>query len=277
MVRLITWLRENSVINLAAVFIYMLVVVFLHDTMVQFSVWIMNNLTIIYYDLVIAIVAVIVAGVFSFLFLRQLIQNEGRRIFKVILLVFTFGALLLHAKYLFVVNVEMIHFVEFAILAFLLYPISRRFGFTMFLATIGAYIDEWYQYIILYPDRESYFDFNDTLMDQLGMGLALLMIYNYGLKSPWKPNIKEWITSPGMIVVFVIMAVSSVLFLTDVIVPYQSQATDVTWLVLNEANNPGAFFKEFLTSGRYYHVLTPWEGFFLNFLLIAIYSLMDWL
>ncbi len=74
---------------------------------------------------------------------------------------------------LFVIHIEAIHFLQYAILSFLLRKVQPSYMAAAILATLlGAY-DELYQYLVL-DTRANYYDFNDIFLDTTGTGLGLL-------------------------------------------------------------------------------------------------------
>jgi len=79
---------------------------------------------------------------------------------------------------LIVVNVEIIHFLQYAILAILLFQVLGSYFATFWWGTVLGFIDELYQYIILSPNSD-YFDFNDVFLDQIGLLLGMIMLYLY--------------------------------------------------------------------------------------------------
>ena len=63
-------------------------------------------------------------------------------------LALTLALIVLCINLLMVVNVEMIHFVQYAIFAFLIFPLTQNYQLTLFYATIFGAIDEAYQYLV---------------------------------------------------------------------------------------------------------------------------------
>ena len=275
MEKIIKWLSANKKVNVALVAVYAIAILFFHEAFVNLSVWVMRRLTLDVYDKVIMNITFLVMVGFVLLFAYELIHKPIHRALKIFLLVATFWFFVLHLKVLLVVNIELIHALQYGILAVLIFPISWKLSYAMFYATLIGYVDELYQYQWLYPERESYFDFNDIITNQLGMGLFLLLLYTMGVQTSTKLKKQVWWHSKTLIFASTFILMLIALLASSLIVPYQGAALDHTWLVLNEADVPGPFWIEFYESGRYFHVLSPLHGILIHIFLIAFYGLMD--
>lgn len=275
MVQIINWLSERKLLNGGLVVAYVIAILCLHDMFVNLSVWIMQQLTLDYYDKVILGIVGLSLVFLAYFFYKNLQRFPHHQPLKIFLLATTLVFFVLHLKILLVVNIELIHAVQYGILALLIFPISRRFGYALLFATLVGYLDEWYQYQLLYPERENYFDFNDIITDQLGMGLFLLILYTAGVQTAKTPRPKKWWQSTMLVFVTLLFVIVAALVQQGIIVTYASAAQANTWLILNEAAKPEDFWVEFLNSGRFYHILTPLQGILIHLFLIAFYSLMD--
>ena len=92
--------------------------------------------------------------------------------------------------WLIVVNSEMIHFAQYALLGVLLFPLVRSYWLTVVVGTLLGAIDEGIQYWVWTPDMH-YFDFNDVLFNLLGTVLGVLLIgawlgHAYPGRSSWR-------------------------------------------------------------------------------------------
>ena len=275
MINLINWLSERKSLNLALIVAYIIAIFCLHDVFVNLSVWIMERLTLNYYDKVILVVVFIALLALIYFFYKGLKENPEYKYLKVFLLVATLLFFVVHLKVLLVVNIELIHAVQYGILALLIFPFTRCFGYTLFFGALVGYADEWIQYELLYPERENYFDFNDIITDLLGMGLFLLMLYNIGIQSIKPLTKRNWWSSKVVIFAVLLAVFVVILMQLGIIVTYASAADTNTWLILNEADGPQDFWVEFYTTGRFFHVLTPLHGLIIHLFLIGFYSLMD--
>lgn len=89
---------------------------------------------------------------------------------------------------LFVINIEAIHFVQYALFAFLCLPIVKSNSRVILIATIAGAMDELWQYLVL-DTRAMYFDFNDVLLDTIGAGLGLVLMKMFGVVSGSSPTL----------------------------------------------------------------------------------------
>jgi glycopeptide antibiotics resistance protein len=79
---------------------------------------------------------------------------------------------------LIVFSVETIHFVQHALLAVPVFALTMSFGETVGWVTLMGAVDEAYQYFVLYAGNKTvYFDFNDIILNLVGTGIGVLMIY----------------------------------------------------------------------------------------------------
>ena len=260
---------------LTRVVLYFMMVVLLHDPMTQFSVWIMRGLTLPYYNWLIGFLVVAGLAAGAWFLLKSLRKNYSRPVFAWFLLFLTPVLLILHNRFLCVMNIEIIHFLEFGFLAVLVWPVFRNYSQAMFFTTLLSALDELWQYLVLYPDRADYFDFNDLVMNQLGMGFFLLVVYARGNKSTGWKSWKDFLYSLMVVTFLALTLVMGLMLGTGFIRPYADTATAQTWMVLNESMGPEKFWRPIRDPDLSYHVLRPAWGLAINLVLIALYSILD--
>jgi len=252
------WLEAHRVVNLLLVLAYVAFILFGHDTFVQISIAVMNALTLPVYNVVVGAITVSVGLAFVgflFFFLRKKSPERPRQVFylSAILLM-----LVLHHFLLFEMNIEVIHAALYAGLALVLFPLTRRPGATIILALPVMMLDEWHQYIILYPEHVHYFDFNDILMDMLGCALLLcgLWIMGVGMRPPQRPFFLrlEVLVLSGIVLGSVIANVMCVVAL------FPETSCDNTLFVVNALPDPMEFWRTHPFTGRTYHALPPVSG-----------------
>lgn len=269
---LLNWLSDNRLINLALAIGYALFIVFAHEWFVNLSVQIMNALSLATYEL---IVASIVGLVFfaCLVFLIKAVKNREQLNRKGLLYsMATLLGLALHFFVLTEMNIEFIHALEFGLLGILVYPLVRRFGAVFVCVLPILFFDEWYQYQVLF-DYVELFEFNDVVLDLLGIGLCLSFIKTFGLEleSEVKPLLKRTETH----ILFGLALVAGGLLLSNVVVTYEGLKTSNTWLVLNAISQPYGFWRVHPYIGSTYHVLDPIVGLVASFLLCFAYLGMD--
>jgi hypothetical protein len=255
---LIFWLQSRKLINLALVFAYFIFILFMHNPLVHLSIWVEKILSPDTYNSVVALIFLSVLLLLSFFVLKKLAADKKNQKLKLFYLISTVAAIIIHSRFMFDSNIEVIHSFEFTILAFLLFPLTKRFGAAILFTLPFMLFDEWYQYIILYPDWNDYFDLNDIMMDTYGCGLAITALMIAGVKG--NENIKPVWQRPEFIslvclVVAVLVAVNFCL-----ITAYASEACGNTWLVMNERLTPEPFLRAHPTRHIFYHVMKPLEA-----------------
>lgn len=176
MARLLAWMRRHPIVNVLLLTGYFAAVVLSHEGV---GVWIADAFDIndrAAYNARFLWFGLATTAIYLIPVLGDLFRHRENRIRKTIYLALTFALILLTWKILLVVNSELIHFPQYALLAILLFPLFRNFPETLFWATLMGAIDEAYQFFYLAPDRTGYFDFNDVLLNLLGAVLGLMLI-----------------------------------------------------------------------------------------------------
>lgn len=255
----VSWLQKHPLTNYILIVVYFLFILLMHDPLVKISVWVEHQLTVETYNLIIAIVFIsLLAGFLCYLF-KHLSANPENRTLKLSYLFITVALLIVHSRFMFDSNIEVIHSFEFTILAFLIFPLFNRFGAAIFFTLPFMLIDEWYQYIILYPEWNDYFDLNDILTDTYGCALTMLLlmisgIQNVGAKKPLLKRPEFW----GVISLVLVVVTLAKLC---IVVPYAFDSCSNTLLVMNEGHSPETFWRAHPTHNINYHIMNPVEGF----------------
>ncbi|MDZ7697479.1 MAG: hypothetical protein U5R49_11345 [Deltaproteobacteria bacterium] len=210
------------------------------------------------YNLWIAIVFLFLLSVCFLFFLLKF--NKGIFARNVIVLAAVCILIIVVFKSLLVVNVEMIHFLQYAILALLLLPLIRNYRETYAASVVLGCMDEAYQYIVLNPDFP-YFDFNDTLLNAFGalLGLSFIAPFLRQYSIDFLREIRLY-KSPGLYLFsgVLLLGITGILF--NIMSLYPSSGNDPVLFTLNRQ----PFHTEFWTAlyhGRSYHVLSPLEGY----------------
>ena len=231
----------------------------MHDHLVHLSIWVEKNLSLPVYNVVVAVVFLALLTILLVYVSKQFFKSKENRTLKLFYLLTTITLIIIHSRFMFDSNIEIIHSFEFTFLAFLIFPLSKRFGAAILFTLPFMLFDEWYQYIILYPQWNDYFDLNDIMMDTYGCGLTMITLIIVGVKGD--ENIKPFYKRPE----FVSLACLAISILVAVkicfIVPYANEVCNNTWLVMNERITPEPFWRFHLTHKLWFHVMQPVEGF----------------
>ena len=252
---LLNWLKQHKAVNLSLVFIYGISLIFLHDFFVGLSYNTMNSLSLPVYNKVVLIVS-LCGGVAVFASLLYMLYKttENRR-WKLFFLLATSLLIALHYKFLFEMNIEVVHVLEFTLLSVLLFPLLGSFGASVAFTLPFIFVNEWYQYVVLYPGYIQYIEFNDIVIDLLGCGMAMIVLWIAGVKPVSQPLYKK----PEIIFLAVVNVLIVVLLATCVLTFYPDNKCENTFLVLNQLQNPHMFWQTHVY-GAVYHVMKPLEG-----------------
>lgn len=254
----INWLQAHKVVTVVLLLAYFVFIVFMHGPIVLLSNYFQGMLGFAMYNKIIFSVYSIAAVCAATVLIRQIRKHPENRALKLIYLLGTLTLIFIHSRFMFDSNVEAIHSLEFTFLAVLLFALFNRFGAAIMFAVPFMLVDELYQYWVLYPDFNDYFDLNDVSMDTYGCCLAMVTLMIFGVKGevdvkPLYKRIEFW----GLISMLAFFAIA---FATCFIAPYEFQKCDNTFLVLNERMAIEPFWREHPLSHVIYHVQRPMEA-----------------
>lgn len=256
LLNLLNWLKHRKVLNLSLVFIYGISLIFLHDYFVGLSYNAMINLSLPVYNKVVLAVSICggVAVLASLLYMLYITtENRSRKLFFLLITLLLIG---LHYKFLFEMNIEVVHVLEFTLLSVLLFPLLGSFGASVAFTLPFIFVNEWYQYVVLYPGYIQYFEFNDVVIDLLGSGMAMVFLWIAGAKP--KQSSAFW-HKPEFVFLIAVDFLFIVLLTTCVFALYPEGKGSNTFLVLNQLQNPHLFWQTHVY-GAVYHVMKPLEG-----------------
>jgi hypothetical protein len=169
--------------------------------------------------------------------------------------------------WLIVVNSEMIHFAQYALLGVLLFPLIRSYWLTVVAGTLLGAIDEGMQYWVWTPDMH-YFDFNDVLFNLLGTVLGVLLIGAWlGRSCPGRP---QWRT--GWLIIGSIILLTALGWLTQWLDIYPDPTNPAPVQLIREAEKE---FWTVLPPHRRFHVLRPGPGAAVILLMLAAFMGLD--
>lgn len=271
---MVLYLSSRRELNVSLLITYLIFIISLHAAAVDLSVALMTWLGSRQYNLIVSAVMLSAFAVFIFYFVKNLNAVRQAADIPLLYMLIITGLTAVHVHMNFVMNIEIIHTMQFGIIALLIFPLTRSFGATLYYTLLLGIVDEWYQHAILYPDKSDYFDFNDVVLDQLGAGITLVYLYSAGAKI--NPVAKKWYKSPVLLSAAGIAAAVAALFHFSVMTVYSPSAGS-SWFVLNEASGPEAFWRHVPNSEIVYHVMTPLEGVAAIVFICGMFYLLDFL
>lgn len=272
---LISYLERNRRLNILLITGYLIFIFVMHDAMVSLSLWVTNSLTLPRYDLIIAAIMMAAVLLIIFLFIKNLRAISHAADVKIFYMTILIGLTVIHTQMNFVMNIEVIHMLQFGIIALLIFPLTRSFGATLYYTVMLGLLDELFQYRILYPDKNDYLDFNDVVLDQLGAGIMLVYLYSCGIGS--HHNGRKWNKSPVLISTVVAAAAVAVSFHFSWISVYDTAGSAGSLLILSESSGPEGFWRQVPNLNKVYHVMSPMEGVLVIAAICGLFYLLDYL
>jgi hypothetical protein len=270
----LTWLGKNKMITvLLSIILYFSIVTF-HDEITTLAIKVRNSIGRDLYNSYLAYsflaLLLIILGYFAWHIFRS-----KQKLLNIILVALITGIMLFSFKFLMVYSIEAIHFVEYMMLAIILLPLLRSYGETVFWVTILGIIDELFQYFFLVPNFE-YFDFNDNILNLIGAGCGAISVFIL-----WKDAIEikrsKWYRSPAIITAIGLLLLFFLLLWTGkmTINPTGIPGGD-SWFSLNRKGMPDGFW-EAAYPGRRFHILRPYEGITMMYLMFAGFFGLDFI
>lgn len=262
----LTWASDHKAAHLVLLLTFYLLVVLPHEVIGLFIASLFFEHGRPFFDQTMLIFSVALFSLCAFALSKRIIQHPHRGRLMLYLLVNMILAILCFTV-LFVVNVEAIHFVQYAIFAILVFPIVRNYFQAHTWATLAGTFDELYQYTILSPELQTkYFDFNDVVIDMVGAGFGLIAIRAYNprvILHSWNDFKKT-----KLFKLLLILLVGLVLLFAFGFASYHP--ADSSYFVLVKEEIP--WFWNLVTHHIHpdiiFHVLTPLEGIVLIIMIL---------
>jgi hypothetical protein len=190
-------------------FVYYVISVLPHEQVGIVIAGIFKGQSRSYYNNTTMIIALILVAIYGLVIFRSLKNHPERKVKALIYLGITLVLATVAMNLLAILNVEAIHFLQYAILGVLLFLCFKRFDTVMWISLIAATIDEGFQFFYLAPERTGYLDFNDIIIDQIGCGFGLISLYCMGAISKKNANSQHRV----MYIIYGLIAVISAIFL----------------------------------------------------------------
>ena len=274
MIRFIDWLSTRRTWAAVLAVCYFVAMTLSHDLMQRPAYWAQGRLSHRSWNALVAVVGVSLLVVFC-VWLTRALRHHVRRRVAASFLVVTVAIAVLSFHTLLVMNIEVVHFPHYAILAILLYPITRRHTDTIILATIAGLIDEGYQYFHLYADRGIHFDFNDVLLDTIGAGFGQVLVFVFarGVREE-SVTISTVSRSPACIAAAALLTAGTLATWAGWIRILRDAATP-SWVVILRRGGPSTRYWTPTDWGKTYHEVGPCEWLLAATILVALYAALD--
>jgi len=254
----VNFLKNRKLINLLLLFVYYLLVVLPHEQVGLLTVKIFGGFERDTYNLIVLVISLSFLAVAVITLAKKMLIHSQKKLILFYLLS-TIGFATLCVNILFVVNIEVVHFFQYAMFALLCYPLTLNYNQTMLLSTLAGALDEAYQYFYLAPQRTDYFDFNDVVINLIGVAFGLIIIKIY------KPlsnaiSFKQFFSSPAFILLLLTSVVICIAIITNVLGVYHTNI-EAQFILVKKA------FSSFWITVHpniTYHVMLPFEGLFVT-------------
>lgn len=269
--KIFNWLTAHKTTNLIIAIIYYLLIVLPHEQVGRAIVALFKTKSRAYYQHTVLLIGV-VALCAVVLFLALKIKNHPYRNRLLIGLATTIAMMVVSFNLLLVHNVEIIHFVQYASFCFVVFPLFGNYNKTLFWCTLAGAIDEANQYLILAPKNTDYYDFNDVILNQLGAGMGLVILFAFGFYSVRNIQ-KKWYLSSEIIASVAVVVSLIAMYLAGEFSYYIPAQGDAPFFVLIKKVYPD-FFTEIKHLNVRFHVLSPYAGFIIVALIGMFYSLV---
>jgi len=278
--RLLERLSSRPRTTCAVAVAYLLAVTVSHDWMQQPAYWAQGELSHERWNnLVTAVAAPMLIAFCVWLVIK--LRSHARPFLAIGYLVLTVALAVVSFRTLLVMNIEVVHFPQYAVLGGLAFAATGRYGSSMLWCTPGAMVDEGYQYFYLYAGRGIHYDFNDVVLDSIGAGFGLVLVFicatpasrlNAGMPCRPMSILKcQSLWTSGALAAF-----SLSLYLTGFLRLLPDPQHRPLAIVLRRGG-PSTMFWTPTTWGKTYHELQPLEWLFITVVLVVVYSMMDFI
>ena len=269
----ISRLAGHKAFNGLLVFLYSCFLIFLHDPAVKHVVAFKNEIGLQVFNRYTAIVSGVILVMLLGLLLRGLVKIPAFRTLKIALTGLWLAFLLVHWFMMLEMKIEIIHAFEYALLAMLIYPLFNRFAPALVFSLPVMITDELYQYLHLYPNYVEYFEINDIVLDMLGAGLGLILIWILGT-SPQAFK-KQAFKKPEIISLVLFNLLVILGFISGLFARIPAEAGENTIFIFNRLKSPFQFWQEHPFNEVTYHVIQVFEGLVIINILILLFIALD--
>ncbi len=270
--KIITWLKNHPLWNVIICIVYYLMVVLPHEWVGVTIAGLFQSKSRLYYNSVILALAIGLGLIVIIPLIKRLRAHDLPRVGWMYLLSLI-GFIVLTFNTLIIVNIELIHIIQYAVFAVLVYPMMN--GYTvvlLFTSGVGA-LDEAYQYFYLSPERTDYYDLNDVIINTLGGACGLLWLWSHRYISAYR-QLSEIIRSWQLWAIIATLGVLVLLILVGKVAYLPTEGIDTLWTLVRKV--PDGYWTSIDKNTITYHITLPLEGLLYCCCLWMIYGTMDY-
>jgi hypothetical protein len=278
---ILRFLQQHKWFTLISGSLYFIATVVFHKPVAQLSLKIERQATYATYNRGWGLFALAVLTLVLLAVVFRIMKGKDR-LFNLLFLILTFGLIGATHWAVLAVNLEYIHVIQFSLLVFPLLALTRRFGETVFWIGLLGAVDELYQYYVVWWPHQSYYDFNDVILDIAGGAFMVFLIYLWLKKGTLFPQESlpkiRWFRSLSVlaaagILVFVLLAHFAGLLSYY---PEAGGSPGSEAAILLSRDPPAPQFWSVFEKGKTYHIVGAGEWMALLLLCTGVYSLLDW-
>jgi hypothetical protein len=262
--------NKNQWLLLIATMLFYIATVLPHEIVGARIAKVFENVSREIYDRTLLIIVMVAVSIFSILLIRSLIIHRSRLKKGLLYIVLTIIFSAMAIRYLMVVNVESVHFLQYGLISVLVFSLVKRYDYTCWIIFLLAFFDESYQHFFLSPNTFAYLDFNDMFLDQVGAGFGLSSLYCLNRSSgPSNKAIKS-----GIILCYVALIVLGViLYTTGMMRIWPTEGEPHAFIQIFKKPIEG--FWTTVRKVHQFHIFRPLEGLLISLAMILIYSRLD--
>ncbi len=271
------WLERRRRVALAAVVGYLLVTIACHEYVNNAVLWIQARATKRVWGQIVTGLSLFALAFFLYR-LYHLARTCNRRRELAVYAAVTATLAVTSYVTLFYANSEVVHFIQYGILALLVYPLIGRYLETILLTTLLGGLDEAVQYWIMKPTENIPLDFNDIVLNLIGAGFGVVLAFALVERPGRDPCTRSYtaarlLRSPALLSWVVVLLVGFAAYATGWLRVHADPARPHA-VILRRELPPKTTWVRF-DWGKVRYELMPGEGLLLLALLAALYAPMD--
>lgn len=276
--RLVHWLSSRRRMTAALAVGYLVFVTLSHEHMQEAAFWVQGHFSHREWNNLVAGVSLCLL-LASGLWTALRIQTHPRRLTATLYLSGTILLAFIAFKTLLQMNIEVVHFPQYAILAILVFAIVRRYVETMVWVTLAGMVDEGYQYFYTHAHWGTYYDFTDVVLNQIGAAFGIVLLYIWvgpRLSVAERTPYSWWamLHSSASRTTGVLGAIGVALYSCGLLRVLRDDGAPTAAIVLRRVG-PSVMFWTPTTWGKTYHVIQLHEWIPLAALILSLYVLLD--
>ncbi len=266
MLTIIEWLKGHRFLNIIFLLLYYVLVVLPHEQVGLWTVDVFGHLPRDTYNLIILAIAITCLALYTVPWLLNVrhCSTWKRQSFYLL-------ATIVLAAYtmtnLFVVNIEVVHFVQYGIFTILCYPLIGNYSLVLIWTTLAGSLDEAYQYFYLSPDRTDYYDFNDVITNLIGGAFGLVFLRSFEITGKYI-DFASFTKTKTFYMLIVLSLLFTIIINTAVLDVYKTETSEALYYLVKKT--PQGWWSV-VHPNVTFHIMQPLEGVMATIILWIFY------